>query len=172
MGLLLLVESNLKSPRPPPSPLSVFVEQAVSYKDRGNACIAAGESASALKHYERGIKIVSTLSGDEQAAALLVSLRLNLALACTKEERYFDAANAASKVLEVDSSNLKVCDTHVKNDCAASWQGVSVHQRFDGGLSYRERESCCNVSSKENQCDIVRSGDHNPVHTKYVEISL
>lgn len=82
--------------------------QAVSYKDRGNACIAAGDSAGALRHYERGIKITSTISSDEQAKALLISLRLNLALACTKEERFFDAASAASKVLEVDAANVKV----------------------------------------------------------------
>lgn len=81
----------------------------MSYKDRGNACIAVGDSAGALKHYERGIKIASKLSADEQAKALLVSLRLNLALACTKEERYFEAASAASKVLEVDAANVKVC---------------------------------------------------------------
>ncbi|CAN0391958.1 unnamed protein product, partial [Laminaria digitata] len=81
--------------------------QAVSYKDRGNACIAAGDSAGALKHYERGIKITSSLSSDEQGKALLISLRLNLALACTKEERFFDAASAASKVLEVDAANVK-----------------------------------------------------------------
>lgn len=80
----------------------------MSYKDRGNEAIAAGDSATALKHYERGIKIASKLSSDEQARALLVSLRLNLALACTKEERYFDAANAASLVLEVDAANVKV----------------------------------------------------------------
>lgn len=84
------------------------VSQAVSYKDRGNERIAAGDSAGALKHYERGIKIASGLSSDEQARALLVSLRLNLALACTKEERYSEAAAAASQVLEVDQSNLKV----------------------------------------------------------------
>lgn len=81
--------------------------KAVSYKDRGNACIAAGDSAGALRHYERGIKITSTISSDEQAKALLISLRLNLALACTKEERFFDAASAASKVLEVDAANVK-----------------------------------------------------------------
>lgn len=82
----------------------------MSYKDRGNACIATGENTAALKHYERGIKIASTLSTDEQAKALLISLRLNLALACTKVERYFDAASAASKVLEVDAANVKVGD--------------------------------------------------------------
>lgn len=81
----------------------------MNYKDRGNACIAAGDSADALKHYERGIKIASKLPADEQVKALLVSLRLNLALACTKEERYFEAASAASKVLEVDAANVKVC---------------------------------------------------------------
>lgn len=81
----------------------------MGYKDKGNACIAAGESARALRHYERGIKIVESLaSADEQAKALLLSLRLNLALACTKEERYFDAVGAASKVLEVDAANVKV----------------------------------------------------------------
>lgn len=82
--------------------------QAVGYKDKGNACIASGENAVALKHYERGIKIVSTLGTDNQVKSLLLSLRLNLALACTKEERYFDAASAATKVLEVDSGNVKV----------------------------------------------------------------
>lgn len=80
----------------------------MGYKDKGNVCIAAGDSAGAAKHYERGIKIVSTLGTDEQAKALLLSLRLNLALACTKEERYFDAASAATKVLEVDAANVKV----------------------------------------------------------------
>ena len=79
----------------------------MSYKYRGNACINS-DSATALKHYERGIKIVSSLSADEQAKALLVSLRLNLSLACTKEGRYFDAASAATKVLEVEPANLKV----------------------------------------------------------------
>ena len=62
----------------------------------------------ALKHYERGIKIVETLGSDDQAKAVLMSLRLNLALACTKEERYFDAVGAASKVLEADPANVKV----------------------------------------------------------------
>ncbi|CAM9832623.1 unnamed protein product, partial [Pylaiella littoralis] len=81
--------------------------KAVGYKDKGNACIASGENAVALKHYERGIKIVSTLGTDNQVKSLLLSLRLNLALACTKEERYFDAASAATKVLEVDSGNVK-----------------------------------------------------------------
>ncbi|CBJ32816.1 conserved unknown protein [Ectocarpus siliculosus] len=80
---------------------------AMGYKDKGNVCIAASDSAGAAKHYERGIKIVSTLGTDEQAKALLLSLRLNLALACTKEERYFDAASAATKVLEVDAANVK-----------------------------------------------------------------
>ncbi|CAM9973662.1 unnamed protein product, partial [Sphacelaria rigidula] len=81
--------------------------QAVSYKDRGNKCIGEGDSAGALKHYERGIKIASSLSSDEQVKALLVSLRLNLALACTKEERYSEAAVASTKVLEVEPTNLK-----------------------------------------------------------------
>ncbi|CAN0557235.1 unnamed protein product, partial [Ectocarpus sp. 12 AP-2014] len=81
--------------------------QAMGYKDKGNVCIAAGDSTGAAKHYERGIKIVSTLGTDEQAKALLLSLRLNLALACTKEERYSDAASAATKVLEVDAANVK-----------------------------------------------------------------
>lgn len=80
----------------------------MTYKDKGNACITT-DSASALKHYERGIKIASSLSTDEQAKALLVSLRLNLSLACVKEERYFEAASAATKVLEVDPTNTKVC---------------------------------------------------------------
>ncbi|CAN0466424.1 unnamed protein product, partial [Hapterophycus canaliculatus] len=93
----------------PPPPPTVRTTQAVGYKDKGNACIAAGESAHALKHYERGIKIVESLAtADEQAKTLLLSLRLNLALACTKEQRYFDAATAASKVLEVDAANVKV----------------------------------------------------------------
>eukprot|EP00752_Nemacystus_decipiens_P005276 g4785.t1 len=81
--------------------------KAVGYKDKGNACIASGDSAVALKHYERGIKIVETLGTDDQAKALLLSLRLNLALACTKEERYFDAVGATTKVLEVDAANVK-----------------------------------------------------------------
>lgn len=81
----------------------------MSYKDRGNERIATGDSAGALKHYERGIKIASHLpSSDAQTKALLVSLRLNLALACTKEGRYSQAATSASQVLEVDRSNVKV----------------------------------------------------------------
>lgn len=93
--------------------------QAVSYKDRGNERIATGDSAGALKHYERGIKIASRLSADEQARCLLVSLRLNLALACTKEERYIDAAAAASKVLEVDHANVKVSSCSARSMCFA-----------------------------------------------------
>lgn len=48
------------------------------------------------------------MSSDEQVKALLVSLRLNLALACTKEQRYADAVSACTKVLEADSTNVKV----------------------------------------------------------------
>lgn len=106
------ITSKSRLPLPPPlAPTRPGIcrhTQAVGYKDKGNACIAAGDSAGALKHYERGIKIVETLGSDEQAKALLLSLRLNLALACTKEERYFDAVGAASKVLEVDAANVKV----------------------------------------------------------------
>lgn len=102
----------LHVPLPPSRPLALeYVcrhRQAVGYKDKGNACIAAGDSVGALKHYERGIKIVETLGSDDQAKAVLMSLRLNLALACTKEERYFDAVGAASKVLEADPANVKV----------------------------------------------------------------
>lgn len=82
--------------------------QAVGYKDKGNACIAAGDSGGALKHYERGVKIAGSLGSDDQVRGLLVSLRLNLALACTKEGRCAEAEAAASKVLEVEPGNVKV----------------------------------------------------------------
>lgn len=81
--------------------------------------------------------MTSVGTADEQAKALLLSLRLNLALACTKEQRYQDAVAAASKVLEVDDTNVKVC-VCARFVCVGVWVLC-----FSTGWPRRRRISFC-----------------------------
>ncbi|KAG5190547.1 hypothetical protein JKP88DRAFT_266903 [Tribonema minus] len=81
--------------------------KALSFKDRGNDAIKNNEVEDAKRMYERGLKIVNTIYGEEQASGLKVMLSLNLALACTKLSQFGEAIRAADTALQLQPDNTK-----------------------------------------------------------------
>lgn len=88
------------------------IEAAGKKKEEGNTLFKAGKYARASKRYERGVKFIEYDSSfDEEdkkkAKALKVACNLNNAACKLKLKDYKEAAKLATKVLEMDGSNVK-----------------------------------------------------------------
>lgn len=88
------------------------IEAAGKKKEDGNACFKAGKYAKASKRYEKAAKYIEydTSFGDEekkQAKALKVTCNLNNAACKLKLKDYKQAEKLCTKVLEIDSKNVK-----------------------------------------------------------------
>lgn len=106
-----------------PKWVTVQMSVAAEAKERGNVALLAGKLADAIEMYNRGLKALQPLVEKANAAdafeagfdaALLqgvmdleVSLQLNLAQACIKQEDYWGALEAAGTVLERRPGNAK-----------------------------------------------------------------
>ncbi|KAG6576010.1 Peptidyl-prolyl cis-trans isomerase FKBP62, partial [Cucurbita argyrosperma subsp. sororia] len=88
------------------------VEAAGKKKEEGNALFKSGKFARASKRYEKAVKFIeydSSFSEDEkkQAKALKVACNLNNAACKLKLKQYNEAEKLCTKVLELESSNVK-----------------------------------------------------------------
>ncbi|KAF8402184.1 hypothetical protein HHK36_013136 [Tetracentron sinense] len=88
------------------------IEAAGKKKEEGNALFKAGKFARASKRYEKAAKFIdydSTFSEEEkkQAKLLKVSCNLNNAACKLKLKDYKQAEKLCTKVLEIDSRNVK-----------------------------------------------------------------
>lgn len=88
------------------------IEAAGKKKEEGNACFKAGKYAKASKRYEKAAKYIEydTSFGEEekkQAKALKVTCNLNNAACKLKLKDYKQAEKLCTKVLEIDSKNVK-----------------------------------------------------------------
>ncbi|PKI67368.1 hypothetical protein CRG98_012238 [Punica granatum] len=88
------------------------IEAAGKKKEEGNALFKAGKYARASKRYEKAVKYIdydSTFSEEEkkQAKALKVACNLNDAACKLKLKDYKEAEKLCTKVLELDSRNVK-----------------------------------------------------------------
>ncbi|XP_024521648.1 70 kDa peptidyl-prolyl isomerase [Selaginella moellendorffii] len=88
------------------------LQEATVRKDEGNVLYKAGKFARASKKYEQALKFIdydSNFSDDEkkQAKALKVSCNLNNAASKLKLNEFKDAIKCCSKVLELESQNVK-----------------------------------------------------------------
>jgi FK506-binding protein 4/5 len=88
------------------------IEAAGKKKEQGNALFKAGKYAKASKRYEKAVKYIDydTAFGDEekkQAKALKVACNLNDAACKLKLKDYKQAEKLCTKVLEMDSRNVK-----------------------------------------------------------------
>ncbi|CAN4090805.1 unnamed protein product [Withania somnifera] len=88
------------------------IEAAGKKKEEGNILFKAGKYVRASKRYEQAVKFVeydSSFSDDEkqQAKLLKVSCNLNDAACKLKLKEYKEAVKLCSKVLEIDSKNVK-----------------------------------------------------------------
>ncbi|CAH2044761.1 unnamed protein product [Thlaspi arvense] len=88
------------------------IEAAGKKKEEGNALFKAGKYARASKRYERGVKYIeydSTFDEEEKkkARALKIACNLNNAACKLKLKDYKEATKLSSKVLEMDSRNVK-----------------------------------------------------------------
>ncbi|XP_039125187.1 70 kDa peptidyl-prolyl isomerase-like isoform X1 [Dioscorea cayenensis subsp. rotundata] len=88
------------------------IEAAGRKKDEGNALFKAGKYARASKRYEKAAKFIeydSSFSDEEkkQAKALKVTCNLNNAACKLKLKDYKQAEKLCTKVLEIDSCNVK-----------------------------------------------------------------
>lgn len=85
--------------------------EATALKDQGNAHFAAAELDDAARCYRRGTNKLKKLnpgnSGDAQVQGLLISLQTNLSTVCFKQNKYAASRNVATKVLDIDASNVK-----------------------------------------------------------------
>lgn len=88
-----------------------LIARAVSHKDEGNDLFKAGDLTKASRYYRKGTSLLKNLNsgntGDEQVKALLVSLQTNLSMVCFKQNKYQQSRDVASKVLDVESTNVK-----------------------------------------------------------------
>ncbi|KAI6674398.1 hypothetical protein NL676_002304 [Syzygium grande] len=88
------------------------IEAAGKKKEEGNVLFKAGKYARASKRYEKAVKFIEydTSFGEEekkQAKALKVACNLNDAACKLKLKDYKQAEKLCTKVLELDSSNVK-----------------------------------------------------------------
>lgn len=88
------------------------IEAAGKKKEEGNILFKAGKYVRASKRYEKAVSFIeydSSFSDDEkqQAKLLKVSCNLNNAACKLKLKEYKEAAKLCSKVLEIDSKNVK-----------------------------------------------------------------
>lgn len=88
------------------------IEAAAKKKEEGNALFKAGKYARASKRYEKAVKYIeydSSFSDEEkkQAKALKISCNLNSAACKLKLKEYKEAEKLCTKVLEMDSTNVK-----------------------------------------------------------------
>jgi FK506-binding protein 4/5 len=88
------------------------IEAAGKKKEQGNALFKSGKYARASKRYEKAVKYIDydTAFGDEekkQAKALKVACNLNDAACKLKLKDYKQAEKLCTKVLEMDSRNVK-----------------------------------------------------------------
>ncbi|KAG5406565.1 hypothetical protein IGI04_012684 [Brassica rapa subsp. trilocularis] len=88
------------------------IEAAGKKKEEGNAKFKAGKYALASKRYEKAVKYIeydSSFSEEEkkQAKALKVACNLNDAACKLKLEEYRQAEKLCTKVLELESTNVK-----------------------------------------------------------------
>ncbi|KAL8106571.1 peptidyl-prolyl cis-trans isomerase FKBP62-like [Apium graveolens] len=88
------------------------IEAAGKKKEEGNACFKAGKYAKASKRYEKAAKYIEydTSFGEEekkQAKTLKVTCNLNNAACKLKLKDYKQAEKLCTKVLEIDSKNVK-----------------------------------------------------------------
>ncbi|CAA7058905.1 unnamed protein product [Microthlaspi erraticum] len=88
------------------------IEAAGKKKEEGNALFKAGKYARASKRYERGVKYIeydSTFDEEEKkkVKALKIACNLNNAACKLKMKDYKEAAKLSTKVLEMDSRNVK-----------------------------------------------------------------
>uniref|UniRef100_A0A7C9ADX6 peptidylprolyl isomerase n=1 Tax=Opuntia streptacantha TaxID=393608 RepID=A0A7C9ADX6_OPUST len=88
------------------------IEAAAKKKEEGNALFKAGKYGRASKRYEKAVKYIeydSSFSDEEkkQAKALKISCNLNTAACKLKLKEYKQAEKLCTKVLEMDSMNVK-----------------------------------------------------------------
>lgn len=88
------------------------IEAAGKKKEEGNVLFKAGKYVRASKRYEKAVSFIeyeSSFSDDEkqQAKLLKVTSNLNNAACKLKLKEYKEAAKLCSKVLEIDSKNVK-----------------------------------------------------------------
>ncbi|KAG1330862.1 Peptidylprolyl isomerase [Cocos nucifera] len=88
------------------------IEAAGKKKEEGNALFKAGKYARASKRYEKGVKFIeydSSFSDEEkkQSKVLKITCNLNNAACKLKLKDYKQAEKLCTKVLELDSSNVK-----------------------------------------------------------------
>lgn len=88
------------------------IEAAAKKKEEGNALFKAGKYERASKRYETAVKFIeydSTFSDEEkkQAKALKITCNLNNAACKLKLKDYKQAEKLCTKVLELDSNNVK-----------------------------------------------------------------
>ncbi|OAY34838.1 peptidyl-prolyl cis-trans isomerase FKBP62 [Manihot esculenta] len=88
------------------------IEAAGKKKEEGNALFKAGKYALASKRYEKAVKYIeydSSFSDEEkkQAKALKIACNLNNAACKLKLKEYKQAEKLCTKVLEMDSRNVK-----------------------------------------------------------------
>ncbi|XP_022991333.1 peptidyl-prolyl cis-trans isomerase FKBP62-like [Cucurbita maxima] len=88
------------------------IEAAGKKKEEGNVLFKSGKFARASKRYEKAVKFIeydSSFSEDEkkQAKALKVACNLNNAACKLKLKLYNEAEKLCTKVLELESSNVK-----------------------------------------------------------------
>ncbi|KAL9271382.1 Peptidyl-prolyl cis-trans isomerase FKBP65-like protein [Drosera capensis] len=88
------------------------IEAAGKKKEEGNALFKAGKYARASKRYEKGVKYIeydTSFSDEEkkQSKALKVTCNLNNAACKLKLKDYKQAEKLCTKVLELDSRNVK-----------------------------------------------------------------
>lgn len=88
------------------------IEAAAKKKEEGNALFKAGKYQRASKRYEKAVKFIeydSTFSDEEkkQAKALKITCNLNNAACKLKLKDYKEAEKLCTKVLELDSNNVK-----------------------------------------------------------------
>eukprot|EP00919_Chromeraceae_sp_WS-2016_P021778 GHVR01051601.1.p1 GENE.GHVR01051601.1~~GHVR01051601.1.p1 ORF type:complete len:167 (+),score=45.63 GHVR01051601.1:124-624(+) len=81
---------------------------ALSCKDAGNIHFKNQENEQAITLYRDGIKHIKSLPNDTHGLKeITVSLHSNLAFACIKLDRWFQASEAASEVLKLEPTNVK-----------------------------------------------------------------
>lgn len=102
--------STDKDTEPEEDPIEL-IARAVSQKDEGNNLFKAGDLSKSSRCYRKGTTLLKKLNegntGDDQVKALLVSLQTNLSMVCFKQNKYQQSKEVASKVLGIESTNVK-----------------------------------------------------------------
>jgi tetratricopeptide (TPR) repeat protein len=88
-----------------------LLAKAATQKEKGNSFFNDGDLDKAARAYRKGTSLVKPLnkanSGDDQVKALLISLQNNLSMVMFKQEKYKLSRDVATKVLEMEDSNVK-----------------------------------------------------------------